>query len=237
MRGWNADVTRFAQRLEGGREVTDDATADCAEVAATLRDIRRANSVLGGSRIVVKEALHLTSHCLGTLTLLDVGSGTGDIARATARARGNRGLATRTIAVEQSFILGAIARPETDDVLAGDALALPIRDRSVDLAICSQVLHHFDDRRARILIAELDRVSRVGVVIAELERDAIAAVLFRAVAPALRFHPATVRDGLLSIERGFSGPELRALVSSTVPRNVVVRRYFPFRLTASWTVN
>ena len=121
--------------------------------------------------------------------------------------------------------------------LAGDALALPIRDRSVDLAICSQVLHHFDDRRARILIAELDRVSRVGVVIGELQRDAIAAVLFRAVAPALRFHPATVKDGLLSIERGFSGPELRALVSSTVPRDVVVRRYFPFRLTASWTVN
>ncbi len=228
---------RFARRQEGGQEVTDDANADCGEVAATLRDIRRANSMLGGRRIVVSEALHLTSRCAGALTLLDVGSGTGDIARAAARALRRRGLATHTIAVEQSFILGAIARPETDDVLAGDALALPIRDRSVDVAICSQVLHHFDDRRARILIAELDRVSRVGVVIGELERDALAAFLFRAVAPALRFHPVTVKDGLLSIERGFSGPELRALVRSAVPRDVVVRRRFPFRLTASWTVN
>ena len=65
----------------------------------------------------------------------------------------------------------------------------------------------------------------------------MSAFLFRAVAPALRFHPVTVRDGLLSIERGFSGPELRALVRSAVPREVVVRRRFPFRLTASWTVN
>lgn len=228
---------RFAQRREGGFEVTDDAYADRAEVAATLRDLRRANTLLGGRRIVVREALHLTSRCSGTVTLLDVGAGTGDIARATARALGRRGLATHTIAVEQDCILGAIARPETDEVLAGDALALPIRDRSVDVTICSQVLHHFDDRRARILIAELDRVSRVGVVIGELERDALAAVLFRAVAPALRFHPATVKDGLLSIERGFSGAELRALVRSAVSRDVVVRRRFPFRLTASWTVN
>lgn len=230
-------MSRFAQRRLEGCEATDDVNANRGEVVATLRDIRRANFVLGGTRIVVNEALRLTNGRSGPLTLLDVGSGTGDISHAVANALAGRGVRTHTIAVEQSFILGAIARPETDDVLAGDALCLPIRDRSVDVVICSQVLHHFDDRRARILIAELDRVSRVGVVIGELQRDALAAVLFRAVAPALRFHPVTVRDGLMSIGRGFLGPELRALVRSAVPRDVVVRRRFPFRLTASWTVN
>jgi ubiquinone/menaquinone biosynthesis C-methylase UbiE len=169
--------------------------------------------------------------------VLDVGSGTGDVARAVAQAMAQRNLAPRTIAIDQPFILGAIARPETDEVVAGDALALPIRDRGVDVAICSQVLHHFCDEKARMLIAELDRVARLGVVIGDLERDAFAAFLFRAVAPALRFHPVTVRDGLMSIGRGFSGPELHALVRSTVGRDVTVRRRFPFRLTASWIVN
>lgn len=230
-------TNRFAARRLSGREATDDVTANRGEVIATLRDIRRANFILGGTRVVVSEALNLTKHSSGPLTLLDVGSGTGDVANAVARALASRGVRTRTIAVEQSFILGIIARPETDDVVAGDALCLPIRDRSVDVVICSQVLHHFDDQRARILIAELDRVSRVGVVIGDLERDAIASALFRAVAPALRFHPVTVHDGLLSIERGFRKPELRELVRSAVPRDVVVRRRFPFRLTASWTVN
>ena len=228
---------RFAARRLSGREATDDATASRGEVIATLRDIRRANFILGGTRVVVSEALSLTKHSTGPLTLLDVGSGTGDVANAVARALASRGVRTRTIAVEQSFILGIIARPETDEVIAADALCLPIRDRSVDVVICSQVLHHFDDQKARILITELDRVSRVGVVIGELQRDAIASALFRAVAPALRFHPVTVHDGLLSIERGFRGPELRELVRSAVPRDVVVRRRFPFRLTASWTVN
>ena len=228
---------RFAARRLSGREATDDATANRGEVIATLRDIRRVNFILGGTRVVVSEALNLTRHNSGPLTLLDVGSGTGDIAQAVARALAGRGVSTRTIAVEQSFILGIIARPETDEVIAADALCLPVRDRSVDLVLCSQVLHHFDDHRARILIGELDRVSRVGVVIGELQRDAIASALFRAVAPALRLHPVTVHDGLLSIERGFRGPELRELVRSAVPRDVVVRRRFPFRLTASWTVN
>lgn len=236
-RSSSAEVSRFAARRLSGREATDDATASRGEVIATLRDIRRANLILGGTRVVVSEALNLTKHSMGPLTLMDVGSGTGDIARAVARALAARGVRTHTIAVEQSFILGMIARPETDEVIAGDALCLPIRDRSVDVVICSQVLHHFDDRRARILISELDRVSRIGVVIGELQRDVVASVLFRAVAPALRFHPVTVHDGLLSIERGFLGHELRALVRSAVPRDVVVRRRFPFRLTASWTVN
>ncbi|HJU75726.1 MAG TPA: methyltransferase domain-containing protein [Gemmatimonadaceae bacterium] len=229
--------SRFVHRREDGIEATDDSKASRSDLIVTLRDIRRANAVLGGTRVIVSEAINLTRRCASPLTLLDVGSGTGDVACAVARALEHRGIATRTIGVEQSFILGAIARPETDDVIAGDALALPVRDRGVDLTICSQVLHHFDDRRARVLIGELDRVSRVGVVIGELERDALASILFRAVAPALRFHPVTVRDGLLSIERGFSGPELRALVRSAVPREVNVRRRFPFRLTASWTVN
>jgi SAM-dependent methyltransferase len=228
---------RFDERRLDGLEATDDSNANDAEVIATLRDIRRANTFLGGTRIVVSEALRLTSQSAGPLTILDVGSGTGDVVRAVARALDNRGVQTRTIAVEQSFILNRIKRPETDEVVAGDALALPIRDRSVDVAICSQVLHHFGDEKARVLISELDRVARLGVIIGDLERDAVAAFLFRVVAPALRFHPVTVRDGLLSIERGFSGPELRALVRSAVPRDVVVRRRFPFRLTASWTVN
>jgi ubiquinone/menaquinone biosynthesis C-methylase UbiE len=218
-------------------EVTDDVNASEAEVVATLRDIRRANVLLGGTRIVVSEAMRLTRRSARDITLLDVGSGTGDVARAVSRALANRGVKAHTIGVEQPFILQAIARPETDEVVGADALALPIRDRSVDVAICSQVLHHFCDRQARMLIGELDRVARIGVVIGDLERDAVAAFLFRAVAPALRFHPVTVRDGLLSIERGFSGPELRALIRSTVPRDVVVRRRFPFRLTASWMVN
>lgn len=232
-----AEGRRFAQRREDGVEVTDDANASPSDVEVTLRDIRRANTVLGGTRAVVSEVIRLTTRAEGPLTLLDVGSGSGDVARAVVRALGNRGMAARTIALEQSFILGAIPRPETDHVVAGDALALPIRDRGVDLALCSQVLHHFDDRRARVLIAELDRVVRFGVVIGELERGALASILFRLVAPALRFAPVTVRDGLMSIERGFLGPELRALIRSAVPREVSVRRRFPFRLTASWTVN
>lgn len=232
------DVTsRFATRRLSGREATDDATASRGVVIATLRDIRRANFILGGTRIVVDETLRLTRNHQGPLTLLDVGSGTGDIARAVSRALAGRGVPTHTFAVEQSFILGMIARPETDEVIAGDALCLPIRSRSVDVVICSQVLHHFDDQRARVLISELDRVSRIGVVIGELQRDALAAALFRAVAPALRFHPVTVHDGLLSIQRGFLEPELQALVQSAVPRDVIVRRRFPFRLTARWSVN
>ncbi|MGQ0537892.1 MAG: methyltransferase domain-containing protein [Gemmatimonadaceae bacterium] len=219
-----------------GREATDEAATDPGDLRASLRDIRRTNAWLGGTRAAVSEVLRLTRGPERALTLLDVGAGTGDVARAAQRALGARGVHARTIAVEQPFVLAAIGRPDTDAVCAGDALALPFADRSVDVVLCAQVLHHFDDTRARQVIAELDRVARVAVVIAELERSRVAAAAFRVIASVFRFHPITVHDGLLSIARGFEPDELRDLVLGATGRRAAVRRRIPFRLTATWPI-
>ena len=51
---------------------------------------------------------------------------------------------------------------------------------------------------------------------------------------ALRFHPVTRHDGVVSVLRGFTTAELRALVraaTGTVPR---LRRALFWRLTAIW---
>jgi SAM-dependent methyltransferase len=117
-----------------------------------------------------------------------------------------------------------------------DGFRLPLRDRSVDYVLCSQLLHHFGADAAVRLLAELDRVARRGVVVADLRRSAFAAAgIFLASFP-LRFQPTTRRDAVISVFRGFTAAELGALCDAAGVR-AAVRRHAGFRLTAAWSPN
>ena len=75
---------------------------------------------------------------------LDMASGEGRVSRVLAE-RGHR-----VLGVEASAALCAAAReaaPEIE-VLEGDAAALPLPDRAVDLVVCSMALLNFDDLEA-----------------------------------------------------------------------------------------
>ncbi len=53
--------------------------------------------------------------------------------------------------------LEADARSNLGNAEAGDALALPFTDHSVDIVTCSQVLHHFADAEAILILRKLHR--------------------------------------------------------------------------------
>jgi hypothetical protein len=105
----------------------------------------------------------------------------------------------------------------------------------VDIVTCSQLLHHFPEAEARILIAELDRVAARRVVIGDLRRSWLAAGLFWLAAWPLRVHAISRPAGVLSVLRGFTVRELRALVRDATGQPAVVRRRAGWRLTAAWT--
>jgi hypothetical protein len=51
----------------------------------------------------------------------------------------------------------------------------------------------------------------------------------------LGFHPVTRHDGVVSVLRGFTPPELARHVRAATGRVAAVRRHFGFRVTATWT--
>jgi ubiquinone/menaquinone biosynthesis C-methylase UbiE len=168
------------------------------------------------------------------LVLLDVGTGLGDIpARARARAR-RRGVALVTLGVDSSEPLVRAARRPDFATVRADALRLPLADGSVDVAMCSQVLHHFDWADALLLLREMDRVARRRVIIADLRRSWLAAAGIWAASWVLRFHPVSRHDGVVSVMRGFTRGELRELIRAAVGRPPSVCHRLGFRLCASW---
>lgn len=224
-------------RPRRGREYLDDAEQmDARVVRRSLGDVARANALFGGTRAVIAELRRALRRAPAgrPLTVLDVGTGRGDIPAAATAWWHRRGVHLETIGIEQSEMLARIASEQTIAVSA-DALQLPLADRSVDIAMCSQVLHHFERADAMAVLREMHRVARLRVIVSDLHRSWFAAAGIWLASFPLVFHPVSRHDGVLSVLRGFTRRELGELVELAVGQQADVRYRLGFRVTASWT--
>ena len=180
-------------------------------------------------------ALHAVRDRTGPLTLLDVGTGAGDIPELARRVAARNGVKLVTMGLEVTPALAASSRHRGGDAIAGSALALPFADRSVDIVTCSQLLHHFDAADGARLLAGMNRVARMRVIVADLRRAWAAAIGFWFASHALGFHPVTRHDGVVSVLRGFRTRELGEAVHGATGCSPKLRNRRGFRVTASWT--
>ena len=218
-----------------GHEILDDPEVDDELRARSLADVARSNTMFGGSRAVQAElATALGNSAAKQVSLLDVGTGIGDIpARAKETWRAN-GLAITAYGIDICPSLLRDARASGLIPICADARALPIASKSVDIVICSQTLHHFEAADAIAVLRELDRVARVRVIVSDIRRSWLAAAGIWLASYPLRFHPVSRHDGVVSVLRGFTPAELSQLVQRATKQTPVARRRIGFRTTASW---
>src|SRR5262249_36573158 len=153
-----------------------------------------------------------------------------------ARADAERdGRTLETIGVDEAASLLATAAPRLGMAVCARASALPFRDRSIDIVMCSQLLHHFENTDAQRVVAELNRVARRALIVSDLRRSWIAAAGFWVASFILGFHPVTRHDGVASVLRGFTVDELTRLVTAATTTVPLVRRRLGFRLIARWS--
>lgn len=218
-----------------GHEILDEDGLDPVLVVRSMRDVARANRLFGGSSAAVAELQFAFEKSTGTLTLLDVGTGVGDVpARARKRAK-QAGVAMSTVGIDSAEELVRASRSHSHTVVCGDGLRLPFPDRSFDVVLASQILHHFDDGNSVRFLSELNRVARIRVVISDLRRSWLAIIGLWVGSFLLRFHPVSRHDGIVSIKRGFTCPELEDLVQRSVGRTPKVTNRPLFRVTTGWT--
>lgn len=218
-----------------GHEILDEADLDPRLVVHSMQDVARANRFFGGSSAAIAEIGLALEKSGGTLTLLDVGTGIGDVTERARRKANKAGISMLTVGVDAAEELAAASRPHHDAVVCGDGLRLPFADRSFDVVLASQILHHFDETNAVTLLSEMNRVARVRVVVSELRRSWLAVIGLWIGSFVLRFHPVSRHDGIVSIRRGFTSPELEDLVERSVGRTPKVTYRPLFRVTTGWT--
>jgi SAM-dependent methyltransferase len=220
-----------------GSELLDDPGADPGAVAISLGNIARANRWFGGAHAVRYGLARVLAGAPRTdpLLLLDLGTGAGDLPRDAVGWARRRGWRLVPVGLERSRVAAGLARAAGCACAVADAGAAPFRDKSVDVVLVSQVLHHLTPGSAVRLLRDCDRLARVGVVVADLRRARLAATLFRLGGRLLGFDPVTLEDGVTSIRRGYSGAELLALLRAAGVAGRVARRP-GYRLVATWRV-
>jgi SAM-dependent methyltransferase len=217
-----------------GVELLDDPNTDDDRRASAMRDLERSNRLFGGTQAVRAALRDVWSTLPRAATLLDVGTGMGDIPRELGVTSSSLGIGLRIVGVDASPFQATLAQPHVDHVVAGSALALPFADAAADVVTCSQLLHHFFDDEPKRLISELHRVSRDWIVVSDLYRSRTAKSAFRFASWALGFHIVTRQDGVTSVMRGFTPDELGGLIEESTGVRPSVRRSKFWRLTATW---
>ena len=227
-----ASLTRPRRR---GVEILDSPGVDPQLLTRSLADVARANALFGGVSSAMEEIKDALGELPSRATLLDVGTGLGDIPGRARSFAAERGIDLTTVGLDSALELARASRQAVSTAVCGDALHLPFADRSVDIVMCSQVLHHFAGSDASRLLREMDRVARVRVVVSDLRRSWIAAAGLWLVSFPLGFHAISRHDGVVSVLRGFTRDELSDTVNEAIARKHVVHRRRGFRITASWT--
>ena len=218
-----------------GSELLDNPAADPAMVRDSLYNIARANRWFGGLAAV----LYGLGRALGQtprgsrLSLVDVGTGLGDLPRAAVRWAGRRGWTLVPAGVELNQAAARCARDLGLPTLVACGGSLPMREQSVDVLLVSQVIHHLSRDATVDLLRECDRVARRAVVIADLQRHRLALAGFWVGSRVLGFDAATRTDGMTSVRRGYTRAEFAALFRRAgVPAATFIRP--GFRLVGIW---
>jgi ubiquinone/menaquinone biosynthesis C-methylase UbiE len=209
-------------------ELMDAPDLSPAEAERALDDIARTYRVAGHGALGRAVLPRLAG---GRQRLVDIGTGSGEVAARLAGAARRRGTLLSVVGVDRHLRHLLIGRRRGFPQLrvVADARALPIADGAADWSVSTLFLHHFDAPDNRRILDEMRRVARRGAVVADLRRSWIGRWLTRLVLRLLPMGRVARHDGRVSVEQAWSLEEVRALAGDG--ELVELQRRWPFRFS------
>lgn len=216
-------------------ELMDDPACDLDALRRTYRHFAVVNRLVAGWRAVYTRRLRpLLREASGTTTLLDIGSGGGDVPRALARWAARDGVRLDVTAIDPDARAHdfATSRPATPGLTFRRATSteLVAAGERFDLVTSNHVLHHLDPDALSVFLADSAHLARRLVVHSDIERGRLAYGLYAA-ATTGPFRGSFIHvDGLRSIRRSYRADELQKAVptgwraSSERPFRVLLTR-------------
>ena len=231
-----APPPREAERTE----LMDRLDASPAELTRNLIDITRLNRI-GVTRTILRHVAPFLARLEPgkTLRILDVGTGAADIPLALTRWARERGHHLQIVALEvHPTILGYAARAvrETPEVqvVGGDAIEAPIRPGSIDLALCSLVLHHLPEDAVVGLLRRLAGLVRFGFIVNDFRRGRLAWAAVWLATHMTGCGSMARHDGPLSVRRAYTPKELARLSTRAGLSDIQWHRAPVFRQIGVW---
>ncbi|MDO5875826.1 MULTISPECIES: class I SAM-dependent methyltransferase [Paenarthrobacter] len=171
------------------------------------------NYLLSGWRRTYLERLRPILETRGSATVLDVGCGGGDVARSLARWAAKDGFELQVtgidpderaygFAVQAPAVKGVSYRRAHTSELVAEGLAF-------DVVLSNHVLHHLNPEQLAGMLRDSEALSSGIVLHNDLKRSNLSYALFAAGFWPLGLGSFICGDGLISIARSYTAPELR----------------------------
>jgi SAM-dependent methyltransferase len=215
-------------------EMMDRPGNDAALLRADLCVLEKINRFLGGHRIPL---LYLPDFLKpGPVTILDLGTGAGDVPRTIARWARINSAKVEITGIDGNPDILRIARESVAGwkeihIEQADLRNLPYPPGSFDLVLCSLTLHHFSEADVVAILRRIHDIARGGYIINDLRRNRIASWLSKLMAQTVITNPIARFDAPASCERAFTPAELRALAQRAGMSRFSIRRHRFFRMS------
>jgi len=216
-------------------ELLDIGVGSDEDVQANFADMWRINRYLGGVQALTQHLYpRLLAHA-GTTTLVDIGTGAGDIGAVISGWAGRRGLHLKVWGLDLSArnlrLTRSLSGAAFDTRLQADALHLPFKAGSVDYYISSLFLHHLSPDNLKKLLATTFQAANKGIIMSDLTRGWLPQIAFKLGQPIFARSFLTRHDGLVSIRRAYTPDELLTLAQEAGLPNAHIYRHWGWRMT------
>lgn len=223
------DFSKRSERLE----LMDDLSIQGEELEETLRQVERINTLSRGPAISLAGLDALVPPGVESLSVLDVGTGSGDVPRRIVDWADGCGIDASIKGIDLSHTTIHYARRRST---RSERLEFELRnlfdlpdDQQYDVVHASLVLHHFPGREAVEALEKMYRLARYGVVINDLQRHLVPWLGLRLGLPLFTRNRLVRNDGPLSVLRGFTRRELLRMARKVGASQPSVAWEFPFR--------
>ena len=217
-------------------EFLDDFSLEGDDLRDALDKIATINQWLGGNSVTLDGINELVKDWPKgkTISIIDIGCGNGDMCRAVADFGKQNKLTIRILGIDaNSYTVNHAKTLSTDypavsyavqNVFGDDFAAL-----DYDIALCTLTLHHFTDKEILQLMRLLVNKAKLGVVINDLHRSALAYRLFQLLCFVFRLNKLSKEDGLISILRGFKKRDLESFSQQLQVKAYQIKWRWAFR--------
>ncbi|MFB2598586.1 class I SAM-dependent methyltransferase [Herbiconiux sp. P17] len=225
------------RRAIDAHELMDDPNCDPVLLARTYEQFRVVNSIVSGWHGTYRDRIRPLLSPILPSTLLDIGCGGGDIARALAHWAATDGLQLQVTGIDPDARALDFAQrtPNPDGVrfLLAESSELVDAAQRFDFVISNHVLHHLTSEQFTDLLIDSELLCRGLALHSDIRRSAVAYGVFSAGTLPF-FRRSYIReDGLTSIRRSYTTAELRIAAR----RGWTVEAQSPFRNLLSYAAS
>ncbi len=213
----------------------DDLSLEAVALQQALNEVTLVNRILGGHKVTLEGLNYFFKRFpQEQYTIVDMGCGDGASLRTVAQYCRKNEITVSLTGYDLNPVSIELARRKSVDYpeiqfQVQDILKLEAGSFSCDILITVLTMHHFTNAEIETFLNQFLQLTRLGVVINDLQRSRLAYVLFQVFSLIFMRSKIARHDGLISIKRSFTKKEILTFNQKLPVNEYKVRWRWAFR--------